>query len=177
LEVGPWIAFEFLKDESFLSRATGCWEWDFSGMEIPESESVSSYKICSYETVKIIGAELGSRFSSGSPITYEFTVDSSKVVITNIKSSSDDSINIPTGYTSGITNYTTNYVSDLNTIQLSHPNRLGCLSRSLNRLMTAGAGLALPLSYREKSLGPPPVIRAASRSLTAPSSQALMQGT
>jgi hypothetical protein len=93
--------------------------WDVSGTEIPESVSLSSYIISNYETVKINGAELASRFSSGSPMTYEFTVDSSKVVITNIKSSSDGSINIPTVYTSGITNYTTNYVSDLNTIQIS----------------------------------------------------------
>jgi hypothetical protein len=93
--------------------------WDVSGTEIPESESVSSYKIFSYETVKITGAELGSRFPSGLPMTYEFTVDSPNVVITNVKSSSDSSINIPTVYTSGITNYTTNYVSDLNTIQIT----------------------------------------------------------
>ena len=93
--------------------------WDAAGTEIPESESVISYKIFNHETVKITGAELGSRFSSGAPITYEFTVDSSKVVITNVKSSSDGSINIPTVYTSGITNYTTNYVSNLNTIQIS----------------------------------------------------------
>jgi hypothetical protein len=93
--------------------------WDVSGTEIPESESVSSYKIFNYETVKITGAELASRFSSGSPMTYEFTVDSTNVVITNVKSSSDGSINIPTVHTSGITNYTTNYVSNLNTIQIS----------------------------------------------------------
>jgi hypothetical protein len=52
-------------------------------------------------------------------MTYEFTVNSSKVVITNVKSSSDDSIKIPTVYTSGITNYTDNYVSDLNTIRIT----------------------------------------------------------
>ena len=90
--------------------------WDAAGTEIPESVSVSSYNIFNYETVKITGAELASRFSSGTPMTYEFTVNSSKVVTTNVKSSSGGSINIPTVYTcSGITNYTTNYVSDLNT--------------------------------------------------------------
>ena len=76
--------------------------------EIAESDSFSSYKIFNYETVKITGAELASRFSSGSPMTYEFTVDSSNVVITNVKSGWDGSINIPTVYTSGITNYVTN---------------------------------------------------------------------
>jgi hypothetical protein len=93
--------------------------WDVSGTEIPESDSVSSYKIFNYETMKINGSELISRFSSSPPMVYEFTIGSSKVVITNIKSSSDGSINIPTVYTSGITNYTTNYVSDLNTIQIT----------------------------------------------------------
>jgi hypothetical protein len=93
--------------------------WDVFGTEIPESDSLSSYIISNYETVKINGAELASRFSSGTPMTYEFTVDSTKVVITNIKSSSDGSINIPAVYTKGITNYTTNYVSDQTTIQIS----------------------------------------------------------
>jgi hypothetical protein len=93
--------------------------WDASGMEIPESVSVGSYKIFNYETVKITGAEMASRFSSGTPMTYQFTVNSSKVVITNVKSSSDGSINIPTVYTNGITNYTTNYVSDLNIIRIT----------------------------------------------------------
>jgi len=93
--------------------------WDASGKEIPESVSVVSYNIFNYETLKIIGAELASRFSAGTPMTYEFTVNSSKVVITNVKSSSDGSINIPTVYTSGITNYASNYVSDLNTIRIT----------------------------------------------------------
>ncbi len=94
--------------------------WDASGKEIPESGSVTSYNIFNYETLKITGVELASRFSAGTPMTYEFTVNSSKVVITNVKSSSDGSINIPTIYTcSGITNYTTNYVSDLNTIRIT----------------------------------------------------------
>jgi hypothetical protein len=92
--------------------------WDASGKEIHESDG-SSYKIFNYETVKITGAELASRFSSGSPITYEFTVDSPNIVITNVKSSTDESINIPTVYTRGITKYTTNYVSDLNIIQIT----------------------------------------------------------
>ena len=93
--------------------------WDVSGTEIPESGSVSSYNISNYETLMITGLELASRFSSGSPMTYEFTVGSSKVVITNVKSSSDGSIKMPTVYTSGILNYTTNYVSNLTTIQIT----------------------------------------------------------
>jgi hypothetical protein len=97
--------------------------WDDSGTEIPGSGT--PYKIVNYGTVEITGKKLASRFPSlppsGSPMTYEFTVDSTKVVITNVKSSSDGSINIPTVYTSGITNYSTNYVSDLNnnTIQIT----------------------------------------------------------
>ena len=93
--------------------------WDVSGTEIPESASASVYNIFNYETVTITGSDLESRFSSGSPMTYEFTVGSQKHLITNVKSSTDGSIKIPTVYTQGITNYTTNYVSDLNTIQIT----------------------------------------------------------
>ena len=89
--------------------------WDDAGTEIPESVSVTSYNILNYEMVKITGLELASRFSAGTPMIYEFTVNSSKVVITNVKSSSGGSISILSVYTSGINNYSTNYVSDLNT--------------------------------------------------------------
>ena len=92
---------------------------DVSGTEIPESESVSAYNIINYETLKIDGPELASRFYSGTPMTYEFTAGSAKIVITNVKSSSDGSINIPTVYTGGITNYATNYVHDLNSIRIT----------------------------------------------------------
>jgi hypothetical protein len=116
-------------------------------MEIPESEAVSSYKIFNYETVKITGAELGNRFSSGTPMTYEFTVDSSKVVITNVKSSSDGSINIPTVHTSGITEYTTNYVSDLNSIRITDMSG-GIPAGGASITITArdGGGILIPES-------------------------------
>ena len=93
--------------------------WNASGTEIPESVSAALLRLYNHGTTTISGANIAARFPSGSPMTYEFTVDSSKVAITNVKSSSDGSINIPTVYTSGITNYTTNYVSDLNTIRIS----------------------------------------------------------
>jgi hypothetical protein len=93
--------------------------WNASGTEIPESVSTTPLTLYNHGTNSISGANIAARFPSGSPMTYEFTVDSSKVVITNIKSSSDGSINIPTVYTSGITKYTTNYVSDLNTIRIT----------------------------------------------------------
>ncbi len=121
--------------------------WDVSGTEIPESVSVSSYKIFNYETVTITGAELGSRFSSGTPMTYQFTVDSSKVVITNVKSSTDGSINIPTVHTSGITNYTTNYVSDLSTIRITDMSG-GIPAGGASITITArdGGGILIPES-------------------------------
>jgi hypothetical protein len=93
--------------------------WDVSGTEILESGSAVPLKLYSYGTTSISGSNLAARFPSGSPMTYEFTVGSSKVEITSVKSNSDGAINIPTVYTSGITNYTTNYVSDLNTIQIT----------------------------------------------------------
>ena len=112
----------------------------------PESESLSSYKISKYETVKINGAELASRFSSGTPMTYEFTVDSPNVVITNVKSSSDGSINIPTVYTSGITNYTTNYVSDLNTIKITDMSGGIPVGGAITITSRDGAGILIPES-------------------------------
>jgi uncharacterized repeat protein (TIGR02543 family) len=93
--------------------------WDVSGKEIPDSASASAYKIFDYETVKITDEELEKRFSSSKPMGYDFTIGSSKFLITNVKSSMDDSINIPTVYTKGLTGYTTNYVSDLNIIQIT----------------------------------------------------------
>jgi hypothetical protein len=127
--------------------------WNAAGTEIPESESVSPYKIFNYETVKITGAELASRFSSGSPMTYEFTVDSSKVVITNVKSSSDGSINIPTVYTTGISNYTTNYVSDQTTIQITDASG-GIPSSGASITITArdGSGDMIPESVGTMAL-------------------------
>jgi len=119
--IGPrntiWIS-DFSGALAIGGAAINVRAWDASGKEIPESD-ISSYKIFNFETVKITGAELASRFSSGSPVTYEFTVDSPNVVVTNVKSSTDGSINIPTVYTRGITKYTTNYVSDFNTIQIT----------------------------------------------------------
>jgi len=127
--------------------------WDVSGTEIPDSESVSSYKIFNYETVKITGAELASRFSSGSPMTYEFTVDSSKVVITNVKSSSDGSINIPTVYTTGISNYTTNYVSDQTTIQITDmSDGIPSSGASITIMARDGSGDMIPESVGATAL-------------------------
>jgi hypothetical protein len=93
--------------------------WDVSGTEIPESGGAASLKLYAHGTTSIPGSNLIARFPSGSPMTYEFTVGSSKIVITNVKSSSDGGINIPTVYTSGITNYATNYISNLNTIKIT----------------------------------------------------------
>jgi hypothetical protein len=121
--------------------------WDVYGTEIAESDSFSSYKIFNYKTVKITGAELASRFSSGSPMTYEFTVDSSNVVITNVKSSSNGSINIPTVYTSGITKYTTNYVSDLNTIRITDMSgSIPSGGGSITIIARDGGGILIPES-------------------------------
>ncbi|MBV5267783.1 MAG: BACON domain-containing protein, partial [Burkholderiaceae bacterium] len=119
--IGPrntiWIS-DFSGALAIGGAAINVRAWDASGKEVPESD-IGSYKIYNFETVKITGAELASRFSSGSPTAYEFTVDSPNVVITNVKSSTDGSINIPTVYTKGVTKYTTNYVTDFNTIQIT----------------------------------------------------------
>jgi len=79
-------------------------------------------------------------------MAYEFTVGSSKVVITNVKSSSDGSINIPTVYTSGITKYTTNYVSDLNTIQITDMSGSVLSGGAISITARDGSGIKIPES-------------------------------
>ena len=93
--------------------------WNADGSAIPQSGAATPLKLYSRGTTTITGSELAARFPTGLPMTYEFVIGSSKVVITNIKSSTDGTINIPTVYTSGITNFAANYVSPRTTIRIT----------------------------------------------------------
>ena len=61
-------------------------------------------------------------------MSYSFTVASSQYVITNVKSSTDGSINIPYSYPSGTTNFVANSIGPRNTIMISDVS--GSLSTS-----------------------------------------------
>ncbi len=93
--------------------------WDVNGNSIAESGSANPIKLYNYGTTTISGPDLIARFPSGAPMAFEFVMGSSKYIITNVKSSADGTINIPYTYTSGMTNFAANYVSDLTTIKVT----------------------------------------------------------
>ncbi len=93
--------------------------WDVNGNELSESGSTAPLTLHNHGTTTISGLNLIARFPAGKPMTYEFSIESSKVLITNVKSSTDGLVEIPSIFTSGISNYATNYVGSLNTIKIS----------------------------------------------------------
>ncbi|MDQ5985109.1 MAG: hypothetical protein CSYNP_00813 [Syntrophus sp. SKADARSKE-3] len=102
--------------------------WDVNGTAIPESASATPLKLYSYGTTAITGTSLATRFPSGIPTLYELTVDSPIVIITNVKTNNDGSLNIPLGYTSGVANFITNSVGSRNSIKVTDMS--GSLSTS-----------------------------------------------
>jgi hypothetical protein len=108
--------------------------WDTNGNSISESASAASLTLCSHGTTTISGTDLAARFSTGTPMSYEFAVDSTKYVITNVKSSADGTINIPYAYLSGTANFVANSIGPRNTIKISD------VSGSLS---AAGAAIAV----------------------------------
>jgi hypothetical protein len=93
--------------------------WDTNGNALSESGSATPLKLSNHGTTSILGTNLAARFPTGSPITYEFSIASSKVLITNVKSSTDGLVEIPSIFAQGISNFATNYVNPLNTIKIS----------------------------------------------------------
>ena len=75
--------------------------WDASGNAIPVSGNAPILNLYNHGTTIISGSDLAARFSSGVPMTYQFSIASSKMVITNVKSSSNGTINIPTVFAIG----------------------------------------------------------------------------
>jgi hypothetical protein len=49
----------------------------------------------------IEGDDLQGRFPGGVPVTYEFSIGSSNVIVTNLTKSTDGTINIPAVFTLG----------------------------------------------------------------------------
>ena len=93
--------------------------WDTNGNAIPVSAGATPLVLYNHGTTSISGVNLAARFSTGSPISYKFSIGSSKVLITNVKSSTDGLVEIPSVFTYGISNFATNYVSSLTTIKVS----------------------------------------------------------
>jgi hypothetical protein len=93
--------------------------WDVNGTSIPESAGAAPLVLYNHGTTSISGSSLAARFPTGSPISYSFSIGSSKFHITNVKSSTDGLVEIPSVFTYGLSNFTTNYVSSLTTIKVS----------------------------------------------------------
>ncbi|MHB8111695.1 MAG: Lcl domain-containing protein, partial [Syntrophorhabdaceae bacterium] len=95
--------------------------WDTDGVALTESGTAAPLKVLSHGTTTIPGPDLMARFGypSTSPMSYEFTVDSAKLVLTNVKSSADLSINIPYGYSVGMSNFVANSIGPRNTIKIT----------------------------------------------------------
>ena len=102
--------------------------WDANGNELSASGDVSPLTVANFATLSVSGSVLANRFPTGTPVVYEFTVASPKYIITNVKSSSDDTINIPYAYTNGTTTFVTNTVGSRNTIKITDMS--GSLSAS-----------------------------------------------
>ena len=74
---------------------------DVDGKLIPENGGATALKLNSHGTTTIEGNDLQNRFSGGVPVTFEFSIGSSNVIVTNLTKSTDGTINIPTVFTIG----------------------------------------------------------------------------
>jgi len=70
-------------------------------------------------TLAIVGSSLPARLPSGTPITYEFTIASPKLIVSNVKNNSNGNLNIPTIHTIGVSKFVSNSISFRNTIYIS----------------------------------------------------------
>jgi WD40 repeat protein len=119
--------------------------WDVNGNAIPESTTAAALKLYSRGTASITGTELAARFPGGAPMSYAFTVGSTKYLVTNVKSSADGSVDIPAVYTSGTAPYASNDITSRSTVKISDAS--GALSSSGAAITVAAweaGGTAIP---------------------------------
>ena len=130
--------------------------WDANGSALSESRSAAPLTLHNHATTSISGSTLAARFPAGKPMTYEFSIESAKVLITNVKSSTDGLVEIPSIFTSGISNYATNFVSPLNTIKISDMSgaipaggvAISITAWDTNGNMVLESGAAVPLKLQ-----------------------------
>ena len=105
---------------------------DANGNALTQSSSAAPLiAITATGTTTIAGTDLVARFPTGTPMTYQFAVASSQYIFTNVKRSTDGTINVPIVFTSGTTNYSTNSVGSLSTLKITDMS--GSLSSSGER--------------------------------------------
>lgn len=73
--------------------------WDVNGVSIPDAGT--ALLLQNNATTTITGPALALRFPTGTPIKYEFSVESSSIDVTNVKASTDGTFSATTVYTSG----------------------------------------------------------------------------
>ncbi|MFH0994517.1 MAG: BACON domain-containing carbohydrate-binding protein, partial [Pseudomonadota bacterium] len=86
--------------------------WDVNGNALPESGGAAPLKLYNHETTSISGTDLAARFLNGVPMLYKFSIDSPKVVINNVKISTNDTFKIPIVYLHEMTNYASNSIGN-----------------------------------------------------------------
>jgi hypothetical protein len=63
--------------------------WDASGIAIPESDNALPLKLSNRSIVSISGQAIRERFSASTTVTFEFTIESPKVLVTKVKAGAD----------------------------------------------------------------------------------------
>jgi hypothetical protein len=93
--------------------------WDVNGNVLSESSGAAPLSIYNYATTSISGQDLTTRFLNGTPMLYKFSIESTNVVITNVKNSTDDTFKVPIVYMNGLSNFVSNAIGNYNTIKIS----------------------------------------------------------
>lgn len=74
--------------------------YDANGVSIPDAGT--ALLLLNNATTSITGTALAARFPTGTPMRYEFSVESSNIDVTNVKASTDGTFSATTVYTSGV---------------------------------------------------------------------------
>ena len=93
--------------------------WDKDGKQLTASGYALPLSIINHGTTSILGADIKDRFPDGAPAAYTFSVDSSKMFITNINNSIDGAVKVPIIYSNGPSNFVSNSTGSRNTIKVT----------------------------------------------------------
>ncbi len=75
--------------------------YDAAGVAIPEASGQTALTLLNNATTTITGTALAARFPTGTPMRYDFAVESSSIVVTNVKASVDGTFSATTIFTTG----------------------------------------------------------------------------
>ena len=75
--------------------------WDVNGKSLLESNIAAPLKLNNHVTTILEGTAITARFPGGTPATYEFSIGSSRALVTVLTTSQDGTVKIPTVFTIG----------------------------------------------------------------------------